>query len=217
MGDARRGSGTVLEPVDGDEELSTRERQRRDTRERIFAAAAAEIDRDGLAGLSYVRVARAAGVARQTVYDHFPTPDAIVDEAFRRFRAGLAERLDPDQLAAAPLDEVLHAFVDGVFGTMGGQGERMRLEISAYLTRGVEVGTWLDEPLFRLVADAAEREPSTASGSTRRDPGAVARLALTALSGFVLMETESPERRAERAHDAVALLVAGLRSDGGPR
>ena len=81
------------------------------------------------------------------------TPDAIVDEAFRRYRADVAGRLDAARPSSASLGEVLHA---------------------------------------------------------------VARLALTALSGFVTMETEPPSRRAERAHDTVELLVVGLgANDGG--
>ena len=216
----QRGTGGATAPLADEAEagLSTRERQRSDTRRRIYAVAAAQIDRDGLAGLSYAAVAREAGVARQTVYDHFPTPDAFVDEALRRFRGEVGHRLDVTGLSTGTLDEVLHGFVVGVFGALASQSARMRQEISAYLARGVDVATWLDEPLFRLVADAAGRAPGPRGVSPRRNPESVARLALTALSGFVMMETESPDLRAERAHDAVALLVAGLRADdGGPR
>lgn len=192
---------------------TTRERQRLDTHQRIYKAAEAEIRRGGLAGLSVVAVAKAAGVSRQTFYDHFPTLDAVIDEALARYRERVVTRLDAPGLAAAPIDEVLHGVVDGLFQAMDRRNGRLRQEISAYLARGVHVGGWLDEPLFRLVVTAIERAQSTGDVAPRHDPEATARLVLTALSGFLHIENEPPDKRGERAHDTVRLLLAGLRAD----
>lgn len=192
---------------------TTRDRQRLDTHQRIYQAAEAEIRRGGLAGLSVVAVAKAAGVSRQTFYDHFPTLDSVIDEALARYRGRVVARLDAPGLAEAPIDDVLHHVVDGLFGAMDRRNGRLRQEISAYLARGVKVGGGLDEPLFRLVVGAIDRAQSAGELAPHHDPQDTARLVLTALSGFLRIESEPPDARAERAHDTVRLLLAGLRAD----
>lgn len=191
--------------------LPTRERHRLDTRERIFDAAAEEIRREGLAGTSVSRIARASGVSRQTFYDHFPTLESVVAEAFSRYRVRVVEHLGARVEPGAELQSLLHALVDAFFAAMDPDNARLRQEIGAYLLRGSEAGTLIDEPLFLLVGESVAGAQSTSRIRTDLAASDVARLVLTCLAGFLLIESEAPEARAERARTAVDVLLAGLR------
>jgi AcrR family transcriptional regulator len=57
---------------------------RQSTDDRIIRAALALISRDGLGGVTMRGVAETAGIARQTLYNHYPDVDTIVAEAIRR-------------------------------------------------------------------------------------------------------------------------------------
>jgi TetR/AcrR family transcriptional regulator, mexJK operon transcriptional repressor len=57
--------------------------QELDCRRRLVAAARTEFLRDGFHGASVERIAAAAGVAKQTLYNHFPGKDALFAETIR--------------------------------------------------------------------------------------------------------------------------------------
>jgi len=91
-----------------------RERQRAETRERLFRAACAEIDRVGLAEAQIPRIAAAAGVARATFYFHFPTKEDVLEELVARLQQGLTDSLaqiDPD---AQPLRDVIGQLLERI-------------------------------------------------------------------------------------------------------
>jgi AcrR family transcriptional regulator len=54
-----------------------------DCRRRLIEAARQEFCRDGFRGASVDRIAAAAGVAKQTFYNHFPTKEALFEETIR--------------------------------------------------------------------------------------------------------------------------------------
>lgn len=60
-------------------ELKARARRRDETRRRITEAAVRLHDTVGPARTTIAEVARLAGVRRMTVYNHFPTEDALID------------------------------------------------------------------------------------------------------------------------------------------
>ncbi len=88
-----------------------RERQRAETRERLFLAACAEIDRVGLAEAQIPRIASAAGVARATFYFHFPAKEDVLEELVRRLQDGLMDSLADIDPAAQPLREVIDQLI----------------------------------------------------------------------------------------------------------
>src|SRR6188474_1654380 len=59
--------------------MNLRERQMAETRRAILEAVAQEIAESGLTGFSIQGVADRAGVTHRTVYNHFPTRDALND------------------------------------------------------------------------------------------------------------------------------------------
>ena len=61
--------------------------------ERIVTAALGLIAERGLGGVTMTAVAEAAGVARQTLYNHFPTVDHIIGAVVEQHQAEGLERL----------------------------------------------------------------------------------------------------------------------------
>ena len=91
-----------------------RERQRVETRERLFRAACAEIDRVGLAEAQIPRIAKNAGVARATFYFHFPAKEMVLDELVERLQAGLTDSLAEIEVDGQPLHAVIGQLLDRI-------------------------------------------------------------------------------------------------------
>jgi TetR/AcrR family transcriptional repressor of mexJK operon len=68
--------------------------QTSDCRRRLIDAAAQDFCRDGFHGASVDRIAAAAGVAKQTVYNHFPGKEALFEETIRFYVHEVAADLD---------------------------------------------------------------------------------------------------------------------------
>ena len=84
------------------DKLNGREAQRRETRQRVYAAAIAEFKRTGMAGADVGVIAKEAGVARGTFYFHYPTKEHVLAELERLEEARLAAQLS--RFLAAPHD-----------------------------------------------------------------------------------------------------------------
>lgn len=89
-----------------------RERQRVETRERLFQAAVAEFRRVGFAEAQIPAIAEAAGVVRGTFYFHFPSKEHVLLELVERREAELCGRLAALRGTGAPLEAVLGALLD---------------------------------------------------------------------------------------------------------
>ncbi len=96
-----------------------RERKKQETRSRLGDAAARLFAERGYDDVSMSDVARAAGVAEQTVYNYFPTkPDLVLDhadEVLRRITVAIAER-PPGQSPADAMRAVVHADIERYVG-----------------------------------------------------------------------------------------------------
>ena len=57
-----------------------RDAQKEQTRKRILDAAVGLIENADPAGLSFAAIAKAAGVQERTIYRHFPTKDALIEQ-----------------------------------------------------------------------------------------------------------------------------------------
>lgn len=64
------------------------------TRERIIEAALTLITERGLSDVTMIEVARSAGVARQTLYNHFPDIPSILTDAISRHNTAAISQLD---------------------------------------------------------------------------------------------------------------------------
>ena len=78
----------------GKDQPNGREVQRRETRQRVYAAAVTEFRQVGMAAADVSVIAREAGVARGTFYFHFPTKEHVLAELERHEEARLATQLE---------------------------------------------------------------------------------------------------------------------------
>lgn len=122
--------------------LAGRDRQREETRRRVFDAALAVFRRDGFATCRIDDIAKAAGVSRGTFYFHFPAKEDVLVQLLREAERGvvaLLTQLPP----TTPLPEVLEATAKAIADTWQGD-PGLLLEVAS---------TGL-----RLVAGALERD-----------------------------------------------------------
>jgi TetR/AcrR family transcriptional regulator, mexJK operon transcriptional repressor len=142
-------------------------------RERVLRAATAAFSAEGYR-ISIDRIARRAGVAKQTVYSHFPSKDDLFQEVVRELAARVLVELKSEddgdvragllRFAAAYRERVLHADGIAMFRTLaaeiprfpsiaraiyaGGPGETAR-GLARYLDKAMAAGRLRrDDPRF---------------------------------------------------------------------
>ncbi len=84
------------------------------TRDRLFAAAAAEFAARGFAGASVDRIARAARVNKAMIYYHFKSKAALYRAILRDLFAAVDVRVQATLASGLPLDEKVRAFVEAI-------------------------------------------------------------------------------------------------------
>lgn len=147
-------------------------------------------------------IARQAGVGIGTLYRHFPTREALIEEVYRTELARLCDAV-PGLLAAGPPDRALRAWMDGFVdytATKRGLADALKQVISAG-------GTPFAHSRERLVAAVGDLL-AAGSGVLRADIDPLD--LLTALNG-VCLATGGPGQR-EQAGRLLDLLLDGVRS-----
>ena len=84
------------------------------SRERLFAAAAAEFAARGFAGANVDRIARAARVNKAMIYYHFASKAALYREILRDMFEAVAVRVDQASQMDSPPDDKVRAFVEAI-------------------------------------------------------------------------------------------------------
>lgn len=115
-------------------ESALRADQSRMTRERILDGVRILFERDPQAAFSVDEVSEVSGVNRRTIFRHFPTKDALLQEFWARTNASLGVRFWPESigdLTAMPPD--LFEALEGIEGIVrashaSGAGHEMRLK-----------------------------------------------------------------------------------------
>jgi AcrR family transcriptional regulator len=192
---------------------SQRERQRADTRERIFQAAVAEFLRSGYGEAQIPRIAEAAGVVRGTFYFHFPSKEHVLRELMGRVEADLVERLRAQRGVARSLRDVLSTLVDAITAVNEAlEASKLVNDVLAlYVRAGDDVDPGdrdsgvLDELSYH-VAQAVER------GELRRDvePERMAALVLTSVFGLNVSRRSVDGSGREDFDLLVELLLDGM-------
>lgn len=150
-------------------ELSTKTATESDCRRRLVEAAHEAFRRDGFRGASVARIAAAAGVAKQTFYNHFPSKEALFEETIRLGVSEIVVELDEapgdirDRLVAFSL-----AFRKKLLSPEGLHWYRMAV---ADLTRLPELGAivWRQGPLQTVGRLADFLAAAMERGELRRD------------------------------------------------
>ncbi|MBM4242788.1 MAG: TetR/AcrR family transcriptional regulator [Deltaproteobacteria bacterium] len=164
---------------------SLRERQRAETRERLFQAALDEIRREGVVGAQVDRIVASIGVARSTFYFHFPTKEDVLVDYDRRRELEIVGLLQAVLQHGAPLRLALTGIVTAFTAIESVPSERrLLLETVALHVRRMAVreGHPLIDELERIVEAARDR------GEVRDDLAArdVALLFMGNLVGFLI-------------------------------
>ena len=182
---------------------ATAEARRARTRERLLDAAEALIAERGLEAASIDALVRAAGVARGTFYNYFPTTTDLLDALNERVAAGLESRLrgligrpvGPEVRMAASLHLMVAAYLADpvrgwvavqLAGSTAARPQMLERLFTALYREGVKAG------VFRAIDTAA---------------------ALTLCFGTMRMarrDIVAGDRPPEHADDVVALLLAAF-------
>ena len=192
-------------PPDG---LSRRERQRLETRERIYNTALAEFREVGVAEAQIDRIAEKAGIARGTFYFHFSTKEHVLIELQHRAERALVERIEALGPPPESVADFCHVIVDAIADTLTDDLELRREVLAMYLRQSVGI-EFAAEPLILLVvdyfADAAER------GALRTDiaPEQIAILFLSFLF-TVFMRNPGGERNLDITNLSIEVFVNGV-------
>jgi len=195
------------------EKVTAREAKRLATRERLFAAAVAELKRSGVAAADVGAIVAEAGVAHGTFFFHFPTKEHALAELGHREEVRMTAELDRFLAEAPALRATLREVV-----RMSGTVER---RLGTVLFRDLlglyfaptrpELQLWPDHPLIARVV--AEFERARDRGELRPDPGVdPTSAAVFFLMGYFALQV-TYERSADRdrmLEQNIDVLLRGL-------
>ncbi len=199
---------------------SQRERQRIETRERLFQAAVEEFRRVGFSEAQIPAIAEAAGVVRGTFYFHFPSKEHVLLELVERREDEIAAALLALRGSATTVEQVLSGLLDAM-EPPGGEDADPELvrEIVAMQLRtprdpaAAPRKEVILDALASLLGDLAGR------GEVRTDLAAepLAALVMTSVYGMTIARGASPgDPRHPTREQLVAVLQSGLRAQADP-
>jgi AcrR family transcriptional regulator len=202
----------MTEAATASQTISRRALQRRETRERVYDAALAEIARLGLAAADIGAIAAAAGVARGTFYFHFETKEHVLVELERREQLRIVAGLERSAAPAGDLQALLAAVVRQVRAAERRLGPRLfRDMLSTHFGAVSSDDAGLDRhPLATFIVGAVRQAQRAGRVRTKIDATDVAVLFLTGL--FALLATHDGPNRARdaRLDIYVATILEGV-------
>ena len=140
-----------------------RKRPRQDrseaTVDAILEAAAREFASEGYEAATTNKIAEAAGTSVGSLYQYFPSKDAIAVELARRFRAGRIAfiRTQLEAVGSKPLESVIRALFSSFLHADGIRPELYRVLIEQVMRTSAEELRGYEEKLESLVAAALRR------------------------------------------------------------
>jgi AcrR family transcriptional regulator len=187
---------------------SRRELQRRETRERVYEAAIAEIARSGLGDADVGAIAAAAGVARGTFYFHFPTKEHVLAELEQREELWMVAGLKRHAAPAGDLRAVLTALVRQVRAAERRLGpsllrDMLSIHFGAIPPGGSRLG---EHPLAIFLVEVVRDAQRAGRVSTEIDAGDVAVIFLTGLFAF-LATRDGPGRPRDALLDTYVVTI----------
>lgn len=195
--------------------MNLRARQKADTRRAILGALAAEIIERGLFGLSMQRVADRAGVTHRTLYNHFPTREALNDAFAVHVEELLGEIGPPPDHAVAARD--LPRVARGFAPLAGEHAAYLRAYAMMTLATGAPAQVFRDRSKrFEQVieADAGPMAPGVARLAT-----AAIRIFISTAGWHLLTQHHglSDDEAGIVSEWAVRLLLQAIKKGKGPK
>ena len=176
-----------------------RERQRAETRERLFQAALKEFRTEGVTNARIERIASAVGVVRGTFYFHFPTKEHVLQELQLRGEERIMSHLEALEPGVDGVPRLLDAIVAGLHSgaEIIADPKLMRDTLALYVSE--PMGGQEPSPLVEVAA--AVIGAAQAKGEVRRDltPEAAASVVLASIFGAFSARSGS-ERETMLAH-----------------
>ncbi len=179
------------------------------TRVRIIDAALTLIAEQGLSEVTMIEVARTAGVARQTLYNHYPDIPSILTEAVTHHNAAAISHLEQALTVVDTPSETIHQIVRHVaaISTHGGHTidshHGLPADLRHHLTGFDEA---LEHHIRAALSDGIERGEFRADINIETD-SALIRHALGGVSGLV---AAAPDNAPRIVSDAARTLLAAL-------
>jgi AcrR family transcriptional regulator len=195
----------------GEKRLTSRDRQRLDTRERVFEAALVEFERVGVAETQIEAIVARAHVSVGTFYRYFAGKDAVLFELQQRLVGDVIRSFEERVARATTLQQVLIAFAESVLAPTDERVVSLQREAIALVVRTVwPVPDWRGSPLFGPVTVAFERAQQ--DGRIRADlqPEKLTQLLSTSIFGFSTGIANASEDRLNDARRLVELFADGL-------
>jgi len=200
----------------GKNQPNGREVQRRETRQRVYAAAVTEFRQVGMAAADVSVIAREAGVARGTFYFHFPTKEHVLAELERHEEARLAAQLEKFLARPHDLPGALNEVVRLMAQMERRVGKTLFREMLAlhFSPNRPEVlpGTeqWADYPMMTLVVRAIGLARDR--GETYQEADALRTAQFFMLGLYAVLITSHGRSRAARAEILDNFVATVLRS-----
>lgn len=188
-----------------------RERQRLETRARIYQAAMKEFRRVGSDRAQIDRIIAEAGVARGTFYFHFPTKEHVLREMQRQIEERVVRRLGKPSPRARSVKALLQRVVDAVLAEEAAIGDRRLLRdlLAMYVRRPIDLD-FAAQPLLggltEFFAQAAER------GEVRSDvePQMLTVMFGMLLFGLLLSRMRSAKEKRLAAEAVTDFFIRGI-------
>ncbi len=207
---SRDAAGTVPTMPPSDSRQSHRDRQRLETRERIFAAAIDELASSGLDRADIGAIVERAGVARGTFYFHFATKSDVLLELQRREIDIIVDHLEAD-LTTAHLSDLVHEVLDAVLASERRLGTSLfRDMVSVNFGRAHSASEQVSSNrLVEYIADAAGNARSDQMISDDVDPLELTAIILVGLFGLLAASDGPTAERDELAHRYLDTIIRG--------
>ena len=204
-------TATVLPMSPSDAHLSHRDRQRLETREKLFALAVDEIAASGIDRADVRRIAEAADVARGTFYFHFPAKADVLLELQRREIDRIVDGLEAAQDAG--VSDVLDRVVTEVLASERRLGASLfRDMVSVNFGRATSTAEQVEtNRLVEYVAGAATAAQTAGSLREDVDPVEFAAIALIGLFGLLAASRGPSAGRDQLAQRYVDTVLRGSR------
>jgi AcrR family transcriptional regulator len=157
------------------------------TMETLYEATAQIVEQEGLEALSTNKIAAKAGFSIGTLYQYFPTKEAvlaaIIDRERSRVRQGLHDLLTDAQTRAQPLQEVLRSYIRHLIEGFGsGRGSSLYRTAARAMIRVA----WQMDYQEHILAQVRETSDRIAVYLAHADQNGAQRLNISPVTLFVV-------------------------------
>ena len=191
-------------------QLTTRDLQRMETRERVFQAALSEFQRVGAASAQIPKIVEEAGVAVGTFYRYFASKEDVLLELQRRQRAEVASEFAKRCTAETTLKELLFAFADCVLRERSERDRLLERESVALIVRREWPTPDWNDSLFGPLTSRFRDLQTAGKIRTHHSPEELTSFVSACVFGIVAGISVPSQERRQSARSLIELLLEGL-------